>query len=192
MNVTLLNGALLDDPFTDAIAADLAQEYARQGAQVTAWRLRDHKAAYCLGCFECWTHTPGLCRIDDDGRAIAASIIRSDLRVDVTPVTFGGYSSEMKKALDRSICLILPFFTRINGEVHHKPRYANFPRLRVLGTLPHADPAQEAIFRRLIARNAINMHAPSHSVEFVYRSGAEHRASASPASSEAHKERLTA
>lgn len=169
MKVTLLNGALAGDPFTDAVADNLAQEYAGQGAQVTAWRLRDHKTAYCLGCFECWTHTPGLCRIDDDARAVTASIIRSDLQVNVTPVTFGGYSSEIKKALDRSICLVLPFFTRIAGEVHHAPRYAKFPRLRVVGVLPDADPEQEMIFRRLVERNAINMHAAGFGVEFVYR-----------------------
>ena len=180
MNVTLLNGALADDPFTDSVAHSLAQEYAAQGATVTAWRLRDHKVAYCLGCFECWTHTPGICRIDDDARAISASIIRSDLRVDVSPVTFGGYSSEFKKALDRSICLIQPFFTRINGEVHHSPRYAKFPRLRVVGVLPGPDFDQEAIFRMLIARNAINMHAPEYSVEFIYRARPQSAGEASP------------
>lgn len=196
MNVTLLNGALPGDPFTDALAGKLAHEYATQGADVTAWRLRDHKVAYCLGCFECWTRTPGLCRIDDDARAISASIIRSDLRVDITPVTFGGYSSELKKVLDRSICLIMPFFTRIDGEVHHKPRYPSFPQLRVVGVLPHADPEQEALFRLLIDRNAINMHAPAHSVEFVYRNlapaGASMHAAAVPHYELPNQERVPA
>ena len=192
MNVTLLNGSLPDDPFTDTIADLLAREYVSQGAEVTAWRLRDHKAAYCLGCFECWTHTPGLCRIDDDARHITASIIRSDLQVNVTPVTFGGYSSEIKKALDRSICLVMPFFVRVNGEVHHKPRYQNFPRLRVVGVLPKPDPEQESIFRRLVERNAINMHAPDFSVEFVYRDSPSDALSVPNLSSAVRNERVPA
>jgi len=169
MNVTILNGGLHGDSFMDAVVAGLSREYQAQGACVTTWRLRDHKAAYCLGCFECWTHSPGLCRIDDDMRAVAASIIQSDLQVNVTPVTFGGYSSEIKKVLDRSICLVMPFFERVDGEVHHKQRYERFPRLRAVGVLPGPDPAQEAIFQQLVARNAINMRSPAHSVEFVYR-----------------------
>ena len=169
VNVTILNGALPGDPFTDALAQRTGTAYTAGGAHVTLWRLRDVKAAYCLGCFQCWTHTPGECRIDDDLRTVTASIIRADLQVNVSPVTFGGYSSEIKKALDRSICLVMPFFTRVNGEVHHVPRYDRFPRVHAIGVLSQPDAAQEDIFRRLVERNAINMHAPAHSTEFVYR-----------------------
>jgi hypothetical protein len=110
-----------------------------------------------------------LCRIDDTGRSVAASLINSDLVVYLTPVTFGGYSSELKKALDRSICLILPFFTRIDGEVHHQPRYECYPSLLGLGVLPAPDLEQERIFARLVERNAINLHAPSSAAAFAYR-----------------------
>src|SRR5690606_3517069 len=106
-----------------------------RGEKVQTWTLRDEKVAYCLGCFECWTKSPGICRIDDAGRAIAASIIAGDLVVYLTPVTFGGYSSALKKAVDRSICLVSPFFTQIDGEVHHQPRYDRYPALLGIGVL---------------------------------------------------------
>ncbi len=169
MNVNLMNGALAGDSFTDDVAAKIASAYADQGANVTSWQLRDHNAAYCLGCFECWTHTPGICRIDDGVRTLTAAIIQSDLQVYVSPVTFGGYSSEIKKVLDRSICLVMPLFMRVNGEVHHRPRYERFPEIHAIGILPQPDPTQEAIFRKLVERNAINMHAPRQSVDFVVR-----------------------
>lgn len=170
MKFTILNGALPGDDFTDSVQDTLAALLAGQHQQVRSWTLRDEKISFCLGCFECWTRYPGQCRIADTGQDVTASIINSDLVVYLSPVTFGGYSSELKKALDRSIGLILPFFTRIQGEVHHKPRYESFPQLLGIGVLPAANPEQERIFTSLLERNAINLHAPSSAAGFVYRS----------------------
>ena len=169
MKATILNGALAGDTFVDAVDAALQANLHDAGWAVTSWTLRAEKSAYCLGCFECWTVTPGLCRIDDTGRDVAASVIGSDLAIYLTPVTFGGYSSELKKAVDRIICLISPFFTRIDGEVHHRARYARYPDLLGIGCLPAPHLAQEQIFHTLIGRNAINMHAPAHSSAVIYR-----------------------
>lgn len=169
MNATILNGALAEDHFVDEVASLLADDLGDRGYQVQPWTLREEKIAFCLGCFECWTKTPGLCRIDDAGRSVAASAINSDVLVYVTAVTFGGYSSELKKAVDRLICLISPFFTRINGEVHHHKRYAHYPTLLVVGVLPAANAVQEEIFQSLVGRNALNLHAPTHSSGFIYR-----------------------
>ena len=170
MKATLLNGALPGDSFVDAVGIALQAVLQAAGWTVTTWNLRDQKIAYCLGCFECWTNTPGMCRIDDAGRGVPASIIGSDLTIYLTPVTFGGYSSELKKAVDRIICLISPFFKRIDGEVHHRPRYARYPDLLGVGVLPAPHPDQEQIFHTLIGRNAINMHAPTHNSVILYRS----------------------
>ncbi len=170
MKATLLNGALPGDTFVDAVGAALQDTLRAEGWTVTAWTLRDQKLAYCLGCFECWTKTPGLCRIDDTGREVAASIIAGDLTIYLTPITFGGYSSALKGAVDRSICLISPFFTRIDGEVHHQARYGRYPALLGVGVLLAPHPAQEQIFHTLVGRNAINLHAPAHDSVVIYRS----------------------
>jgi len=99
--------------------------------------------------------------VDDSAREIARRFIQSDLVVFLTPLTFGGYSSGLKKALDRIICLVSPLFMRIDGEVHHRPRYERYPRLLGLGVLRQADDESEGIFHTLVSRNAINMHAPA-------------------------------
>lgn len=170
MKATILNGALAEDGFVDNVAQILAESLATRGGQVQTWTLREEKVAYCLGCFECWTKSPGICRIDDAGRTIAASIIAGDLVVYLTPVTFGGYSSALKKAVDRSICLVSPFFTQIDGEVHHQPRYRRYPALLGVGVLPAPQPVQEQIFRTLVARNALNLYAQTQRAAIVYRS----------------------
>jgi hypothetical protein len=169
VKATILNGALPGDTFVDDVGAALQDILQTEGWIITPWNLRDQKVAYCLGCFECWTKTPGLCRIDDVGRDIARSVIHSDLAIYLTPITFGGYSSELKKAVDRIICLISPFFMRIDGEVHHRARYTRYPALLGVGVLPAPHPDQEQIFHTLIGRNAINLHAPEHHSVVLYR-----------------------
>lgn len=170
MKTTILNGARAGDGFVDSVAQILAENLAIRGGQVETWTLRDEKVAYCLGCFECWTKSPGICRIDDAGRTVVASIIAGDLVVYLTPVTFGGYSSVLKKAVDRSICLVSPFFTQIDGEVHHQPRYDRYPALLGIGVLPAPHPAQERIFHDLVARNALNLYARTQRAVTLYRS----------------------
>src|SRR6266496_2097427 len=69
----------------------------------------------------------------------------------------------------RSIGIISPFFTRFDGEVHHKARYARYPALLGIGVSEDRDPEEAQIFARLVDRNAINFHAPAHVVCLVSR-----------------------
>ncbi len=130
--------------------------------------LKDYEIAHCRGCFDCWVKTPGECIIDDFSRDVAKMVIQSNLVFYLTPVTFGGYSSTLKKVLDRIICLVLPYFTKVEGEYHHKKRYEIYPRLIGIGTLENQDDRKEHLFKTLITRNALNMHSLSHASDIVY------------------------
>jgi len=163
-NALILDGGTGDGENTrraGELASDILQ---RSGWEVASLALREMTIAPCLGCFGCWIKTPGECVIDDAGRDVAAQIVRSDLLVYLTPLTFGGYSSQLKKALDRMIPNILPFFRFVNREIHHVKRYARYPRLAAIGTCPDekSDPDEEDLFEMLVHRNAINMHAPKY------------------------------
>jgi multimeric flavodoxin WrbA len=120
---------------------------------------REQKIGNCAGDFFCWVRNPGICNINDDNRTIAAKVVRSELVIYLTPVTFGGYSSELKRMVDHQIQNISPFFASIQGEVHHQKRYKRYPNLLVIGWMDQANAQAEAIFRYLVHRNAINMYA---------------------------------
>jgi hypothetical protein len=165
----VLNGALSDDREVDAVARHVAAEIERSGLRTQSVTLRDVQVAPCLGCFECWTRSPGICKTHDAGRDLARAYVRSHLVAFVTPVTFGGYSSELKKAVDRMLCVELPFFTRVGGEVHHRPRYDRRPALLVIGVLREPVPAQERIFHELARRNAINLQPPAFGSQVLVR-----------------------
>jgi len=158
MKATLLNGCTNDRELARNLPEMVLSELDLAGFTVKPYILREMKIAPCMGCFGCWVKTPGICVIDDIAREIARDIVQSDVLVYLTPIVFGGYSSELKKALDRSISIILPFFQNIEGEIHHKARYDHYPNLLVLGYLDKPKPAHEKVFKFLVNRNAIDMH----------------------------------
>jgi multimeric flavodoxin WrbA len=169
----LLDGRRDDDP-TLALAHDaLVGGLAAGGWAVDDWTLRDDKIAWCAGCFKCWTQTPGVCAHHDDGRTVAERWTHSDLVVFLTPVTFGGYSSELKKALDHVIPILQPFMQKRRGETRHPQRYARRRDLLVIGTVPagQAEGPDAGTFRRLVERNTLNMEPPRWAVG-VLESGA--------------------
>jgi len=136
-------------------------------ADVKCYRLKDIKLANCTGCFGCWIKTPGICVAHDEGREIIQAIIRSDMVILFTPVTFGGYSSELKIIVDRFIPLVLPFFGKYYGEIHHKPRYSSYPRFVGIGVQRNFEKAEAELFKTLVGRNAINFHAPSFAADVI-------------------------
>ncbi len=125
--------------------------------EVKAFNLAGMEIKACRGCFSCWVKTPGHCIIEDDQESILRAMAASDRVVWLTPITFGGYSPELKKALDRIIPISLPFFGKVRGETHHPLRYPLRRRLLVIGTQKREDASSEGIFRRLVERNAVNM-----------------------------------
>ncbi len=162
MRVAIFDGTCENDPAAIAVNGALARAAGARGWNAQTLVLREMNIPHCLGCFECWVHTPGLCIAKGDCDTVARAFIGSDLVVFLTRVTFGGYSSQLKKAVDHLIGLDSPFFKSVNGEVHHKKRYGRYPSLVAVGLQREANAEQREIFETLVARNAINTHAPSH------------------------------
>ncbi|MEJ2597017.1 MAG: NAD(P)H-dependent oxidoreductase [Anaerolineales bacterium] len=167
MKTLIFDGSHAGDPLSAKISATLQARLPDAETVV----LRQQRIGNCAGDFFCWVRSPGLCNTNDDNRLLAARVMRSDLLVYLTPVTFGGYASALKRMVDHQIQNILPFFASVKvdknhpGEIHHQPRYRRYPNLLVVGWMPAGtehpavDARAEAIFRHLVYRNAINFYA---------------------------------
>ncbi len=159
MRSLVLNGSRSEDHTGNRVSDYLADILRMSGHQVDLITIRDEEIAGCLGCFGCWLKTPGVCVIDDAGRDLPGRVIQSDLLFLVTPIVYGMYSPELKKAMDRYACpILLPFFTKIEGEVHHPGRYDSYPKITAIGILPGPDAEFEATFSVRLSRNSLNMH----------------------------------
>lgn len=171
MKTLVLNGERAGENSLSLVQETIIHVLSLEGSQVHTVLLREEKIARCKGCFGCWTKSPGVCVIDDYGRDLAKMAVQCDLMIYLTPITFGGYSSELKKAVDRFACpMLLPFFTTIDDEVHHKARYQPLPSLVGIGILQAPDNESEAIFKELIKRNAVNLHSPATQAIVYYNS----------------------
>lgn len=168
MNLLVLDGFNSEDSLNDKICTTLKNTI-NQNIKLEIVTLRDKNIQPCLGCFGCWFKTPGECCVQDDSQAIVRKIASSDAVLYLTPITFGGYSSSLKKLLDKSICNINPLFTMVNGEMHHKKRLERYPNLFGLGIINTSNEKQEKNFKELIYRNSINMHSQNQFAEILYR-----------------------
>jgi hypothetical protein len=145
------------DPLSNRAAAAVSAALKARGWDAKAFALAGMNIQPCRGCFSCWVKTPGHCVIQDDEEAILGATAASDRVIWLTPITFGGYSPELKKALDRIIPILLPFFSKVRGQTHHPLRYPRPRRLLAIGTLKQEDADSEGVFRHLVGRNALNM-----------------------------------
>ena len=127
------------------------------------------KLGFCQGEFDCWLKHPGRCKIDDGEQAIVAAIPSADGLVFLGPVTFGGWGYTLKRAIDRIICLISPFFEKRVALTHHERRYERYPRLYATGLLATLDAEQQATFDQLNDANAINFFAPRRNATVLYQ-----------------------
>lgn len=157
--VMILDGSGADDKEARKAWEALNVELTESGNRFTHHILRNYKIGPCTGCLNCWTKTPGECAIADEQRSVCADMVRSDVVVLITPVTFGGYSSELKKGMDRIIPVLLPFFRKYEGETHHPTRYGKGWNLLAIGTMPFQDEEKESLFKDVVLRNSVNMHS---------------------------------
>lgn len=168
MKALVLNGANEDHNAVNTVSDYVADFLRINQHETEVMVLRDLNIESCRGCFACWLKTPGECIIHDQAYDLPKKVIGSDVVFLLTPVTFGMYSSTLKKALDRYPCpLLLPFFKDVNGEIHHAPRYSKYPKLVAIGVLRNPDEENEKTFSTIVNRNSINLHTTA-TASFVY------------------------
>src|SRR5215208_4992374 len=105
MKTLILDGSHAND----SQSLRLSHELQKQVPNAETIVLRDQKIGNCAGDFFCWVRSPGLCNTNDDNRIIAEKVMHSDPLIYLTPITFGGYSSELKRMVDHQIQNISPF-----------------------------------------------------------------------------------
>ncbi|MDQ7785773.1 MAG: NAD(P)H-dependent oxidoreductase [Desulfomonilaceae bacterium] len=98
------------------------------GASVETVHLRDKKIKYCIGCFTCWTKTPGICvQKDDMTNEIFPKWMDADIAVYATPLYHYTVNAEMKAFIERTLPIVEPFMVRRDGRTHH-PLRKPFPK----------------------------------------------------------------
>ena len=161
MATVVLSAAPADHPALATLAELLGRELRQRGEnKLRVFDLTQIKLAYCQGEFDCWVKTPGVCRAHDAEAEIVQAVHDADRLILVGPVTFGGHGYAVKRAIDRLICLVSPFFDKRASLTHHEARYERLPAFYALGWMPRPDAGSERTWRELTDANALNLCAP--------------------------------
>ena len=156
MKITIIDGASLDYKHQN-YTNDLALELASQGHIVNLIKASQKKINFCNGCWSCWWATPGKCPQKDDMPEIYTSYLKSDLVLHLSPLKMGFISAKLKTINDRSIPLVHPYITLVNGECHHVKRYDTYPGFGLIVDDENCDSEDIKITQDLYNRMALNL-----------------------------------
>lgn len=100
----------------------LVQGMRDAGAEVKVVNLRSKKIQNCIGCFTCWTKTPGICiHKDDMTNELYPEWLESDLVVYASPLYHFTVNASMKAFIERTLPRVQPFFEEHDGRTIHPP-----------------------------------------------------------------------
>lgn len=122
MQISIINGSGKGDSNLDRQAEKLRDQLALDHS-VRYFPIKNMNMVHCQGCWDCWTKTPGLCRMKDDGMEYLKSLASSDMMLILSPVRAGFLTAETKKAMDRYIPNSLCHIGIYEKECHHFRRY---------------------------------------------------------------------
>lgn len=162
MRIAILDGHPQPDAAWLAYLEQLTAALQVGGATVESLPLRTLELRPCTGCFGCWTKTPGACVVRDESAMVCRATINADLVLWASPLIMGFPSALLKRALDKSIPLVHPYFAIVEGEFHHQARYARYPQAALLlaperSVAPAIGAEAMQITERIFARTALNL-----------------------------------
>lgn len=77
----------------------------------------------CLGCFACWSKTPGKCCLNDDMSRVIGDMLWADTIIWSFPLYYFSVPGPLKNLLDRQLPMVLPFMAAETESGGHPSRY---------------------------------------------------------------------
>lgn len=105
----------------------LLQEFLKgaqsQGAETETIYLKEKDIHSCIGCYTCWTKTPGVCVFKDDMPVLLEKVRDCDIIVYATPLYIFNMTSLLKAFQERLLPLLDPHLVKKGETYHHPMRY---------------------------------------------------------------------
>lgn len=110
---------------TELMLNHLVEGMREAGAAVEVVNLREKNIKRCIGCFTCWTKTPGWCVHQDDmSKDIFPKWREADMAVYATPLYYHTMNSAMSTFKERTLPAVEPFLHLDGrGRTYHPLRH---------------------------------------------------------------------
>jgi multimeric flavodoxin WrbA len=133
---------------TELMLGHLVEGMRQAGAEVEVVNLREKKIKVCVGCFTCWSKTPGKCVHQDDmTKELFPKWLESDVCVYATPLFHHTVNATMKTFIERTLPICEPFQVERGDRWVHPLRHKSpgavvlsvcgFPAMSAFGGLTH-------------------------------------------------------
>ncbi|MBF8983167.1 NAD(P)H-dependent oxidoreductase [Lutibacter sp. B2] len=94
--------------------------------------LRKKNVKNCIGCFNCWTKTPGKCIHGDDMETLLQQYIDANVVIWATPLYHHGMTSILKTFVERTLPISEPYIIKKEGKFAHPERYETSGKRNIL------------------------------------------------------------
>lgn len=125
------------------------------------------KIKRCIGCFGCWVKTPGKCVLKDGYENMGSLLAEAEEVILISRCFYGSYSPFVKTVMERWLSYLLPFFTLVNHDTHHKLRYSNRFRFTVYFYGNQLTDREKSAAEALVKANSVNFQAEEYTVHFA-------------------------
>lgn len=138
MKVLAINSSLRTggESRSELLLSHLVEGMRKADAEVEVINLREYNVKYCLGCYSCWTKTPGVCRYKDDmSNILFPKFLESDIVVYATPLFHRSFTAPLKAFIERTLPAALPYLESDNERTNHpiRVKVPDFVLLSVAG-----------------------------------------------------------
>ncbi len=131
---------------TSLMLSHLVQGMREAGAEVETVELRRKEVKNCIGCFTCWSKTPGVCVHNDDmTNELFPKWLATDIVVYATPLYHYTVTASMKAFIERTLPILEPYMVRKGESTGHPFRHkapkvvvlsvAGFPEMKIFDQL---------------------------------------------------------
>jgi multimeric flavodoxin WrbA len=109
------------------------------GAEAETVYLKSKKIKPCVGCYTCWTKTPGVCAIKDDMAELLTKVRECDIIVYATPLYNYNVTALLKAFQERMLPLADPHLVKEGGSYRHPARYEHSRKMVLISNCGFPD-----------------------------------------------------
>jgi putative sterol carrier protein/putative NADPH-quinone reductase len=121
---------------TNSASYKLASKFV-QGLMDNGWEideiiLSQKNINNCIGCYTCWTKTPGICVHKDDMTRILPKYENLDLLIIASPLYYYNVTGLTKDYIDRQLPLLTPYLVKSGDSTAHNARSRSLENLKII------------------------------------------------------------
>jgi multimeric flavodoxin WrbA/putative sterol carrier protein len=141
---------------TEVLLKEFLKGAQAEGAEAETIYLKEKDIHPCIGCYTCWTKTPGVCVFKDDMPELLNKVKNCDILVYATPLYNYNMTALMKAFQERLLPLLDPHLVKKDGIYHHPQRFNVHRKMVLISTcgfpeVSHFDALRHVL--RIMERN---------------------------------------